>query len=127
MSTEDTAREVALLRDQLGELIAAGRLQVEHDGPGRVNLSEVVRGLLAAVTKTSPQHSAVTITRNARGGIQYEVTVRTGDSDDVVTVDDAAAKAVELEDRLALLYPLRSEPMRGATPAAREAESGGKA
>lgn len=112
MSSEETSYQVAALRDELREAIAAGRLQVEPTESGRLRMSEVTRALLAALAKHGGEHSTVKLTRNAKGDTQVEVSVRTGDTEDVVTVDDAAAKAVEVYDRLRLLYPMNGEPTR---------------
>jgi hypothetical protein len=113
MSAEDTARQVAALREELRELVAAGRLQVEPAESGRLRMSDVTRALLAALAKTGGEHSTVKLTRNAKGDTQIEVSVRTGDTEDVVSVDEAAAKAAEVYDRLRLVYPASSEPDRG--------------
>lgn len=112
MSAEDTARQVAALRDELRELAASGRLQVEPAESGRLRMSDVTRALLAALSKTGGEHSTVKLARNARGDTQVEVSVRTGDTEAIVSVDDAAAKAVEVYDRLRLLYPINTEPRR---------------
>lgn len=112
MSAEDTARELAGLRAELRELIRAGRLDVEPSDSGRLRMSDVTRALLAALSKTGGEHSTVKLTRNAKGDTQIEVSVRTGDTEGVVTVDDAAAKALDVYDRLRLVYPLNTEPDR---------------
>lgn len=112
MSAEDTGRQLAALRDELREFAAAGRLRVDPSDSGRLRLSDVTRALLAAVSKTGGEHSTVRLTRNARGDTQIEVYVRTGDADDVTTVDEAAAKAADVYDRLALVYPHNGGPNR---------------
>jgi hypothetical protein len=58
-------------------------------------------------TRHAPtDHSSVTLKTNARGDVQIDVTVRTGETPDLVTVDDAAAKARTVFDLLRSLYPL---------------------
>lgn len=70
--------------------------------PKRLSLSQILELML---TRGTPERSAVTLTRNASGETQIEVTVRTGDDGDTVTVEDAEAKAQLVYDRLRELYP----------------------
>lgn len=72
----------------------------------RLTLSRIVELLLAH--RGGREHSSVTLTRNARGEVQIEVVVRTGDDGDIVTVDQAAAKATELFKTLRQTFPLSS-------------------
>lgn len=74
----------------------------------RVNLSEVVRGLLERGSGAG-EHSLVRLTRNARGDTQIEVAVRT-DPDELPTIDHAAAKARAVYDELRGAYPLAVKP-----------------
>ena len=67
----------------------------------RLTLSRIVEMLLTRNT----DHSSVSLTRNAAGDTQIEVTVRTGD-DDTPTVEEAEAKAAAIFDRLASAYPV---------------------
>lgn len=71
--------------------------------PKRMTLSEVVEHLLA---RSSSDRSSVTLTRNAKGETQIEVVVRTSDAGALLTVDDAASKAVELYDTMRNRYPM---------------------
>ena len=112
MSAEDTARQVNALREELRELVAAGTIRVDDPRGRRVTQAELVRGLIEAVTKTGGEHSTIKLTRNAKGDTQIEVSVRTGDSPEVQTVEDASAKATAVYDALRLVYPLSSEPDR---------------
>jgi hypothetical protein len=82
-------------RDHVG--VAAG-----GDAPRRLTLSQIVELLL---TKGGGEHSSVSLTRNAKGETQIEVTVRTGESDEVTTVDQAAAKAKATYNELRETYP----------------------
>jgi hypothetical protein len=118
VSAEDTARQVAAMREELRDAIDAGRLQVEPSESGRLRLSEVTRALLAALSKTGGEHSTVKLTRNAKGDTQIEVSVRTGDSPEVETAADAMAEAVRLYDNLREVYPMNAEPARDSSPAA---------
>jgi hypothetical protein len=70
--------------------------------PKRLSLSQIVEGLLA---RGAREHSSVTISRNARGIPQFEVSVRTGDSEDVPDANAAYRKACELYDALDQKYP----------------------
>lgn len=72
------------------------------DAPRRLTLSQIVELLL---TKGGGEHSSVSLARNAKGETQIEVTVRTGESEDVSTVDQAAAKAKATYDQLRETYP----------------------
>jgi hypothetical protein len=56
--------------------------------------------LMAALTRAPvPPESAVDVTRNAKGDVQYTVTVRGHDP------DACLLKAIELADQLAAKYP----------------------
>jgi hypothetical protein len=77
----------------------------EVDRPKRLTLGDIVERQLAALARVSGEHSTVKLTRNARGDVQIEVSVRTGEGG-LETADDAAAKARELYDGLAEQYPL---------------------
>lgn len=70
---------------------------------GRLTLSEIVRLLLS---RTPHDRSSVTLTRNAKGVTQIEVTVRTGDDDALATPRDAEREAVEIYERLRATYPM---------------------
>jgi hypothetical protein len=86
----------------------------EHEAlPRRLTQAQIIGMLL---TRGSREHSSVTLSRNAKGETQIEVVVRTGESDEVVTVDDAAAKADATYDRLRRRYPTASGHV-GAPPA----------
>jgi hypothetical protein len=69
----------------------------------RLSLSQVVEMLLTR--GGAGDRSSVTLTQNATGATQIEVKVRTGDDDDVATVDAATEKAVALYDLLRERYP----------------------
>lgn len=70
--------------------------------PKRLTLSEIVDRLL-----TRPAGgSHVSVSRNAKGDVQIDVSVRVLDEGEVTTLEAAKARAVELYDELAALYPL---------------------
>lgn len=73
--------------------------------PRRLTQAQII-GLL--LQRRSADHSSVSLSRNAKGETQIEVTVRSGDSAEVETVDEAAEKAAELYDRLRRRFPLSS-------------------
>lgn len=86
-----------------------GAVTVEHPEPPPRPLrqSEILRAFLERMKAAGQgEHSTVKLTRNAKGDTQIEVSVRTGESDEVATVDDAAAKAKSVYDTLAAFYPL---------------------
>lgn len=116
MSAEDTAREVALLREELRAFVAAGG-ERELGLEGRtVTKTELVRGLLAHLTKTGGEHSTVKIGRNAQGLPTFEVNVRTGESNAIATAADACAEALRLYRELEELLPY----LKPSAPAAAE-------
>lgn len=70
----------------------------------RLRATDLVEQLVHALTRTSSERSSVTLTRNARGITQIEVTVRTGETG-VTTVAEARDRARAEYDRLCRLYP----------------------
>lgn len=82
-----------------------------NDTPTRLTLSEIARSQLAALNRAGGEHSMVRLSRNAKGDTQIEVAVRTGDEAELLTVEDAAAKARAIYDGLRTAYPL--EPTGG--------------
>lgn len=104
MSVE-TTQELALLRDELRAFMAAGgERELGLDGK-TVTKTELVRGLLAHLTKTGGEHSTVKIGRNAQGMPTFEVQVRTGESNAIASAADAAAEALRLYHNLDELLP----------------------
>lgn len=107
--SDDLAREVALLRDELRAFVAAGGAR-ELGLEGRtVSKNELVRGLLAHLTKTNTASPSVKIGRNAQGLPTFEVSVPAGHTPGIDTAADAAAEAIrlyrELEELLPFLKP----------------------
>lgn len=78
----------------------------------RLSLSDILWLVLARPARDS---SSVTLSRNAKGETQIEVTVRTADTEDLATPLDAERVAIEMYDRLRRTYPLASGTP-GATP-----------
>ncbi|MCI0346582.1 MAG: hypothetical protein L0221_14230 [Chloroflexi bacterium] len=106
MSAEDAARQVELMREELRSAIEAGTLAA-HGIEGRsITRAEILRGLLSAVNKTGGEHSTIRLSRNAKGDTQFEVSVRTGESDALATAADAQAEAVRLYRMLDELFPM---------------------
>jgi len=70
----------------------------------RLTLSEIVEALLQ---RGGREHSSVTLTRNAKGETQIEVVVRTGESPEVESIEDAETKAMDVFERLRARYPMR--------------------
>lgn len=102
----DVAREVALLREELASFVAAGGARELETADGKnVSKNELVRGLLAHLTKTGGEHSTVKVGRNASGLPTFEVNVRTGESQAIATAADAAAEAIRLYRNLEELLP----------------------
>jgi hypothetical protein len=68
---------------------------------------EMLSAFVERATHNGPaERSSVALKTNARGEVQIEVTVRTGESPEVATVDDCAAKARAVFDVLRAFYPL---------------------
>lgn len=78
----------------------------------RMTMTELV-GLL--LNRGASERSSVTLTRNAKGETQIEVVVRTAETADVQTVEDATDKAIAVYDRLRNRYPIGSG-LTAATP-----------
>lgn len=106
MSSEETARQVELLREELASAIASGTLAAAGVEGRSITRAEILRGLLSAVNKTGGEHSTVKLSRNAKGEPQFEVSVRTGESAEIATAADAAAEAIRLYEMLAELFPM---------------------
>ena len=71
------------------------------DKPKRLTLSAVLEAMLQ---RGGSDRSSVSLSRNAKGGTQIEVTVRTGSQHDAETVEQAMSKAVAVYDSLRLRY-----------------------
>lgn len=80
------------------------------DAPRRLSLSEILELML---TRPASEHSSVSLTRNAKGETQIEVTVRTGDAGGTETAAEAAAEAQSIYDRLRATYPLANGSTSG--------------
>jgi len=76
--------------------------------PRQLGATEVARALLHRVASASGEHSSVELTRNAKGDTQIKVTCRTGESEDIATLEDAAAKAIATYNSLRSLFPMGS-------------------
>lgn len=76
--------------------------QDEQAPARRMSMGRVVELLL---TRGGSEHSSVTIARNAKGDVQLEVVVRTGEGDSPATVEQAEAIATAVYDRLRDKYP----------------------
>lgn len=76
--------------------------------PQRIRAADLIaeqRSVIhALLERGGGENSSVTLTRNAKGETQIEVTVRT-DAHLITTADLAAAKAQELYDAAATAYP----------------------
>lgn len=118
--SDDTAREVALLREELSQFVAAGGPKAIGLEGRTVTKTELVRGLLAHLTRTGGASPAVKIGRNAQGLPTFEVSVPAGVIAGIDTAADAAAEALRLYRELEELLPY----LKPGTPAK---EAGGDA
>lgn len=105
------------MREELAAFVARGGAHEIGLDSRNVTKSELVRGMIAALTKTGGEHSTVKIGRNAQGRPTFEVSVRTGESDAIATAADAAAECLRLWRELDELLPF--------VEAAKPATSGG--
>lgn len=105
MSAEDTTRAVELLREELRAFVASGQARELGIESRTVTKAELVRGMLAALTKTGAGHSTVEVSRTAAGKTTFSVSVRTGESAEVATAADAMAEALRLYRELDELLP----------------------
>jgi hypothetical protein len=105
VSASDTAREVALLREEIAAFRAAGGPEAIGLESKTVTQTELVRGLLAHLTKTTGASPAVKIGRNAQGLPTFEVSVPAGVIPGIDTPADALAEATRLYANLAELLP----------------------
>jgi hypothetical protein len=80
----------------------------------RLTLSEIVQAQLTALSRGTPEHSSVRLTRNARGDTQVEVTVRAAE-DGADTAERAAERCRTIYDGLCDAYPMREQPSPEAT------------
>lgn len=85
--------------------------------PHKLTQGEMLTLFVERATRSAPtEHSSVTLKTNAKGEIQIDVTVRTGETPEVATVDDAASKAKAVFDVLRAFYPLGAlEPGAGSS------------
>jgi len=71
--------------------------------PRRVTQGEIIMALLE---RGSSQSSSVTIARNAKGDVQFEVVIRTDPDHGIATPDEAKAIAETIADELTTKYPI---------------------
>lgn len=104
---EDYHAEIQRLRAELDEARRLRVLPGAGDSPRkRISTTDVLDAFLEKMKHDGGTGSTVKLTRNARGDVQIEVAVRTGDTPEVVSAEDAAAKARSLYDGLAAIYPM---------------------
>lgn len=105
MANENVLDEVRRLH---AELLRELRTRLADTTPGEdrpLRQRDILRSFLTQMENRHGVSSSVVISRNARGDAQFEVTVRSGDSEQVVTAADAHAEAVRIYDALSLTYP----------------------
>lgn len=87
--------------------------------PKRLTLSEIVQLLLS---RSHADRSAVKLGRDSRGQTVIEVNIRTGDNEDVATIEQAEARALEVFERLRAAYPLDPAPDTASVSLTRNAK-----
>lgn len=104
--TDEQRDEIARLSAELRQLRGQLKAAPEPGVARRLTLSEILEAHLDTMrARATSGSSAVTLKENTHKTVQIEVTVRTGDDDDVLTVEDAAAKARATFDILRGFYP----------------------
>ena len=84
--------------------------------PKRMTQGEILAAFVERMQRAGQtEHSSVTLKTNARGEVQIDVTVRTGETPEVATVDDAAAKCRAVFDVLRAIYPVGALEPNGKT------------
>jgi hypothetical protein len=109
MSADDYHAELQELRSELERLRGLTRPTiVSEDKPRPLRQSEILRAMLERdrARAAGGEHDSIRLARNAKGDTQIEVVVRTGDSEDIPTIEAAAAKAQEVYDFLGRMYPM---------------------
>lgn len=109
---EDVYLAVSGLRDQLGELLERFGTEPAPAPRRRVTKDDVLAGFLASINKAGGERSSVRLARNAKGDMQFEIVVRTGDTASIETAEQAVAEANRLAEMLATLYPMSTAPER---------------
>lgn len=103
-TSDDVLAAVNTMRAELGAVVAEIANAPEREPGRRITQTEVLRALLEAQQSRGQVHSSVSISRNARGGKQWEIVVRAGESADVQTAADCARVAEEIDTALTAVY-----------------------
>lgn len=93
---EDVYLGLENVRQLIEQRLPVADPDAERPRPRRVTKDDVLASFLASLTRGSSEHSSVTLKSNARGETQIEVTVRTGESDEIDTAAKAFAEASRL-------------------------------
>ncbi len=80
----------------------------DHEPARRLTHSQIIAMMLA---RSGGSESSVSLTRNARGLVQIDVTARGDD------IHEAEARAVAVYERLRALYPYPEAPNNGSAEA----------
>lgn len=103
-TSDDVLSALSRLQGELVRELRAMLAGSAHDPERPLRQRDVLRSLLAANENRGGTSSSITISRNAKGDAQFEVTVRSGDSPEIQTAADAHAEAVRIFDALSLTY-----------------------
>ena len=103
-TSDDVLGEVRRLHAELQRELRARLADAERGEDRPLRQRDILRAFLTQLENRGGVSSSVVISRNAKGDAQFEVTVRSGDSPEIVTAADAHAEAVRIYDALSLTY-----------------------
>ena len=90
---EDVYLAIAELRREITDRLGEVPVDQPPTKPRRLTKDDVTAGLLAAATKTAPEHHSVSLKTNAKGEVQVEITVRAMPGSEFETPAAAFAEA----------------------------------
>jgi hypothetical protein len=103
-TSDDLLGEVRRLHGDLLRELRARLTDAERGEDRPLRQRDILRSFLTQLENRGGTSSTVTIARNAKGDAQFEVTVRSGDSPEIVTAADAHNEAMRIYDALCLSY-----------------------
>jgi hypothetical protein len=108
-TSDDVLSELRTLHAELVRELRSRLAAAEAGDDKPLKQRDILRSFLTAMENRSGVSSSVVLSRNAKGDAQFEVTVRSGDSPEIVTAADAHREAVRIFDALSLTYKRESD------------------